>query len=67
MKNKAWMVTSRNIWVPGGGRSHMYNLLLWDQGTHSVLGAKRWEQLALPGGLEETLWCLEYSSSSINM
>ena len=54
MKNKPWMVTSRNVWVPGGGGSHMYNLLLWDQGTH-ILGAKRQEQLALPGGLEETL------------
>lgn len=55
MKNKPWMVTSGNVWVPGGGKSPMYNLLLWDQGPHNVLGAERQEQLALPGGLEKTL------------
>lgn len=55
MKNKTWMVTSRNAWVPGGGGSQAFNLALWDKGAYNALGAKRQEQLAVPGELEETL------------
>lgn len=42
-----------------------YNLLLTMGSEMYILNAKvaqRMEQLALPGELEETLWCLEYSS-----